>query len=560
MASPAVVGTPTETAVSTASTSHVVNLPSGTTGNLLVAVMSKGSAGTTPSVNELAGWTELLDEAIVLGLYVAYRVCDGTEGANTTFTLSSATRGAWIVYEISGHSVPAQAPQIGTTATGTSVNPNPPSVSVTGGSKDILAIAMFGMAGEQADDDTLVTTFPTNYTLGQAEITCGVAGTNLGGMCGAAARQVTTATEDPGTFTAIDNAAWRAQTIVIHPDTSIQKTLTAATSTEVAGGTIDWAISSAAETDAAQTLTTSGPIVKTLTPGLETGAAQALSISKALSLTAATETDAAQTLATSGPILKTLTAATSTETAGGLVAWAIISAVETDAAQALSVSTGTKTLTPATETDSVAGLYAFRVTAAAEADLAETVGFTQGGGPVALTAATETDAAQSVSFTKTIFVSVVAATSAEQAQTLSVGGPKVLTPTAETDAAQALSATKTIFKALVAATCAEAAQAVTAAHTRALTAAASTEAAQALARSKQAQLVAALETDLAQALALTVFKSLVAAPEQDAAVELSLPGGEGYPGSFDSSANGRSGARTTAGVFTSANRGKIGVE
>jgi hypothetical protein len=218
VASPTVVGTPAETAVSTASTSHVVNLPAGGGSNLLLAIMSKGSAGTTPSVNSLAGWNELLDEAIVLGLYIAYRTADGTEGATTTFTLSSATRGAWAVYEITGHATPAtQAPQIGTTATGTSVNPNPPSVSVTGGSKDILAIALFGMAGEQADDDTLVTTFPTNYTLGQAEITCGVAGTNLGGMLGAAARQVTTSAEDPGTFTAIDNAAWRAQTVVIHP-------------------------------------------------------------------------------------------------------------------------------------------------------------------------------------------------------------------------------------------------------------------------------------------------------------------------------------------------------
>jgi hypothetical protein len=218
VASPTVVGTPAETAVSTASTSHVVNLPNGGGSNLLVAIMSKGSAGTTPSVDALAGWNELLDEAIVLGLYIAYRTADGTEGATTTFTLSSATRGAWAVYEITGHATPAtQAPQIGTTATGTSVNPNPPSVSVTGGSKDILAIALFGMAGEQADDETLVTSFPTNYTDGQVEKTCGVAGTNLGGMLGSAARQVTTSAEDPGTFTAIDNAAWRAQTIVIHP-------------------------------------------------------------------------------------------------------------------------------------------------------------------------------------------------------------------------------------------------------------------------------------------------------------------------------------------------------
>jgi hypothetical protein len=221
VASPAIVGSAAETAVSTASTTHTVNLPDAASGNLLVAVMSKGSQGTTPSVDAETGWDELLDEAIVLGLYIAYRVADGSEGATNAWTLSSATRGAWAVYEISGAESPGtQAPQIGTTATGSSVNPNPPSVSVTGGSKDILAIALFGMAGEQADDETLVTSFPTNYTLGQVEKTCGVAGTNLGGMLGAAARQVTTSAEDPGTFTAIDNAAWRAQTIVVHPSSA----------------------------------------------------------------------------------------------------------------------------------------------------------------------------------------------------------------------------------------------------------------------------------------------------------------------------------------------------
>ena len=95
MAAPSVVGTPVETAISTASTSHVVSLPSGAAGNMFLAILSKGSAGTTPSVNTLTGWQELLDEAIVLGLYAAVKECDGTEGTTTTFTLSSATRGAW---------------------------------------------------------------------------------------------------------------------------------------------------------------------------------------------------------------------------------------------------------------------------------------------------------------------------------------------------------------------------------------------------------------------------------------------------------------------------------
>lgn len=274
MASPAVVGTPAETAVGTASTSHVVNLPAGAVGNLLVAVMSKGSAGTTPSVNALAGWTEVLDEAIVLGLFVAVRVCDGTEGATTTFTLSSATRGAWIVYEVSGHEDPATIlPQVGTTATGSSTTPNPPSVAVTGGSKDILAIAFFGRAGEEADDDTWVTAAPTNYT-NLLQKACGVAGTNLAGMVATAQRQVTTATEDPATF-ACATGAWRAQTIVIHPSSSSPQNVAVTGRTSVssfgtataAAGNVNVAVTGRTSVSSFGTVTPAAGAVSVSVPG-----------------------------------------------------------------------------------------------------------------------------------------------------------------------------------------------------------------------------------------------------------------------------------------------------
>lgn len=214
MASPSIVGTPTETAISTAGTSHVVNLPSGAAGNMFIAIMDKGSTAAT--VNGLAGWNELLDENSANGLYIAWRTCDGTEGATTTFTLSANTRGAWIVYEITGHINPAtQPPQVGTTATGSSTTPDPPSVSVTGGAKDILTIACFGRGGEEADDDTWVSAAPSGFT-GLLQKACGTAGTNLGGMIATATLASNTATSNPGTFTCA-TGAWRAQTIVIHP-------------------------------------------------------------------------------------------------------------------------------------------------------------------------------------------------------------------------------------------------------------------------------------------------------------------------------------------------------
>ena len=216
MASPVIEETVESANPTTAVTDHTVTLVTATAGQLLLVIGDKGSTAAT--VTDTISLTELVDENLANGLYIAYRQMDGSEPASTTLTTSAATRFPTVSYRISGAENPAtQAPEVGTVATGTSTTPDPPAAVMTGGSKDYLVIALFGMAGEQADDDTLVTTFPTNYTVGQAEKTCGVAGTNLGGMIGSAGRQLTASAENPGTFTAIDNAAWRAQTITVHP-------------------------------------------------------------------------------------------------------------------------------------------------------------------------------------------------------------------------------------------------------------------------------------------------------------------------------------------------------
>jgi hypothetical protein len=212
-----VVAATNETAVSTAGTSHVLNLPANiAAGNLLVIILDKGS--TQASFNSLAGWTEIVDENLANGITVWARQADGAEGSTVTFTSDASTRSASFSYRITG-AIPlsVQAPQLSTVATGTSTAPNATTCTPTGGAKDYLWITFFGMAGEQADDESVVTTFPTNYTDNQLEKTCGVAGTNLGGMIGAASRNLNAASEDAGAFVAVDNAAWRAYTLAVHP-------------------------------------------------------------------------------------------------------------------------------------------------------------------------------------------------------------------------------------------------------------------------------------------------------------------------------------------------------
>lgn len=214
MASPNVAFV-SEGGLSAAATNVPIALPSGGSAtDEYIVIIAKGSA--VCSINALAGWTELLDEAVAAGLAIIRYTGAGVP-TDPTFVQSVASRSVWCAYRITGANK-AIAPEVGVTATGTSTTPDPPARAVTGGPKDILAIACFAAGGEIADDDSLVTTFPTNYTLGRVEKAAGTVGTNLAGILGAAASQVAaTSSENPGTFLQNASRAWRANTIVVHP-------------------------------------------------------------------------------------------------------------------------------------------------------------------------------------------------------------------------------------------------------------------------------------------------------------------------------------------------------
>lgn len=216
-----VVETTSENTVATAATNHPITLPTGIveTDEVLILI-AKGTPASTATFNALTGWTELLDENVSLGLAIMRYTGAGVP-SNPTFVSSVAIRSASIAYRISGADK-TTTPQIGTTATGTSTTPDPPSVTPTGGvSKPYLFIAFFDSAGEEADDDTWVNTPPTNYLPNPPlQKAAGTAGTNLAGLIGAASRTNTSgAAENPGTFSIDASAAWRAQTIIVHPST-----------------------------------------------------------------------------------------------------------------------------------------------------------------------------------------------------------------------------------------------------------------------------------------------------------------------------------------------------
>jgi hypothetical protein len=175
----------------------VVNLPATVrAGDTLLVVIRNATAGAVGWPDAVGVWNELADaspDGSVGQTAFAWKKADGSE-SGTTITLSSGTgkfaAAAWSVYDATDPTV--QPPQISTVATGTTpTQPNATTCTPTGGSKAYMWLTFLTMEGEA----TGITSYPTNYTLGQS----GFANSGTGGavttnaiVCGAA-RQATAA-------------------------------------------------------------------------------------------------------------------------------------------------------------------------------------------------------------------------------------------------------------------------------------------------------------------------------------------------------------------------------
>lgn len=212
MAAPTVAGT-NESAVTTAGTSHTVNLPASIAAGDLLIVLFGHAVNVT--LNALTGWSELVDDGVANGIGVLWRRADGTEGATITVVTSGSTKSCHISYRISGANN-TSAPAISTVATGTSAAPDP-SICNPGTSKDRLWITFFVQAGEEADDDTWCNNAATNYG-SLLQITTGTGGlpaTNC--SIASCVRTLTASSEDAvwPAATTDQSLGWRAHTIGI---------------------------------------------------------------------------------------------------------------------------------------------------------------------------------------------------------------------------------------------------------------------------------------------------------------------------------------------------------
>ena len=197
-------------------TDHLIVLNATiTAGDLLVIVAACDTDDAITWDNSTAGtWTNLWDTAnSTLVRVVGYAiVADGTEDGKTlTVTTPSTEKLVAISIRIldaewEGTLVGGVAN--GTSATGTSTTPDPPSVTPQGGSEDNLILAVAGL-----DDGTGAV---SAYSLpdNQESIIEGTAG---GTRLAISSDELTASPNNPGTYTFANGAAWVAQTIAVSP-------------------------------------------------------------------------------------------------------------------------------------------------------------------------------------------------------------------------------------------------------------------------------------------------------------------------------------------------------
>ncbi len=167
---------------------------------------------TTPS-----GWT-FLDDGLANGdrdrISVYVKDADGTEGG-TTVTVSIAPEDESLcaqVYRVTGWNgtVPDDV-ELSSFNTGSSANPDPPSLSPAWGVEDTLWIVLTNWH----DLARSITAYPASYGTGTSTTEGGDDG---GAGIGSAQRELNTASEDPGTFTLSGGTPdWATAVLAVSP-------------------------------------------------------------------------------------------------------------------------------------------------------------------------------------------------------------------------------------------------------------------------------------------------------------------------------------------------------
>lgn len=194
---------------SSPTTTHNIDMPSNiNTGDLLLIIASSNDPGTLTGIS---GWTSLLTADVpTLGVYIAYKKADGTEGANATVSTTNSVNMVariWRITRWHGTSAPEISYLLEDDRNTTSINP--PSLTPSWGLANTLWIA------EGSWLNNPLVSYPTSYDDNQE--TAITNGTNDIAYA-AATREYSATSENPGFFTISSSSLAHLElTIAVRP-------------------------------------------------------------------------------------------------------------------------------------------------------------------------------------------------------------------------------------------------------------------------------------------------------------------------------------------------------
>ena len=209
MAFPTVAATNTG-ALSTAGTSHTINMPASISAGDLLLIFFVDSNGSDAGVSFGGGFTKIgSNEAHTGGnLNCAYKIAAG--GDTCTVTTTASIKSCHTTYRITGwHGT--TPPEKGTAATAANTTPDPPNLSPSWGADDTLWIEFCG-----AGASGTCTAASSGYTNLQAASATGGSGSTQC-LVGTAEETNNTASENPGTMTISASLTWGANVVAVRP-------------------------------------------------------------------------------------------------------------------------------------------------------------------------------------------------------------------------------------------------------------------------------------------------------------------------------------------------------
>jgi hypothetical protein len=262
MASP-VVETTNTTVVSSNTTNHPINMPSGiAVGDLLIVAYAQDGAQT---ISWPADWSDYGSgsQGTGVGFKVLYKIAEGSD--TLTITAGGNEQSAAVAYRISGAEDPQ--PEAFQATTGTSSTPDCPNISAPAASEDWLYLALAG-----CDRRTFNNSTPANYSNLQRAQSAGTNGASVAGS----ERQLTSgAAENPAAYAIASSDGWVAYTVRVHPPGAVDVPRAPGVGTLVLAGQAPLRISNVFRRPGAGALTFAGlaPLsVQTLNKEMPAGA------------------------------------------------------------------------------------------------------------------------------------------------------------------------------------------------------------------------------------------------------------------------------------------------